>query len=109
RTPSLRNVAVRQRFGHNGVYKSLREAVAFYAYRAAAPGRVYPGGEKFDDVPPQYRVNVNVPPPGYNRREGGPPPMPAEEIAARGACVGTLTDARYRASAGVAAAVVPSR
>src|SRR4029077_15526 len=31
RTPSLRNVAVRPSFGHNGVYKTLREAVVFYA------------------------------------------------------------------------------
>ena len=41
RTPSLRNVAVQERFGHNGVYKTLREVVAFYAHRAVAPDRVY--------------------------------------------------------------------
>ena len=51
RTPSLRNVAVRESFGHNGVYKKLREVVAFYALRAVAPGRIYPPGQKFDDVP----------------------------------------------------------
>ena len=54
RIPSLRNVAVRQSFGHNGVYKSLREAVSFYARRAVAPDRIYPSGQKFDDVPPKY-------------------------------------------------------
>ncbi len=42
RTPSLRNVAIRDSFGHNGVYKHLREAVAFYNLRAVAPERVYP-------------------------------------------------------------------
>ena len=75
RTPSLRNVAVRESFGHNGVYKSLREVVAFYAQRAVAPDRVYPPGQKFDDVPPKYRGNVNIYAPVYNRREGAPPPM----------------------------------
>jgi hypothetical protein len=53
-------------------------AVVFYAWRAAAPGRIYPAGEKFDDVPPKYRVNINVHAPVYNRREGGPPPTAAE-------------------------------
>ena len=53
RTPSLRNVAVRESFGHNGVYKTLREVVAFYAQRAVAPGRIYPPGQTFDDVPPE--------------------------------------------------------
>ena len=70
RTPSLRNVAVRDSFGHNGVYKTLREVVAFYARRAVAPDRIYPPGQKFDDVPPKYRGNVNIYAPIYNRRGG---------------------------------------
>ena len=56
RTPSLRNVAVRESFGHNGVYKNLRDVVAFYARRAVAPERIYPRGQKFDDVPAKYRA-----------------------------------------------------
>jgi cytochrome c peroxidase len=101
-------VAVRGSFGHNGVYKSLREVVAFYALRAVAPNRVYPPGEKFDDVPPQYRVNINVHAPVYNRREGAPPPMSDEEIDAVVAFLGTLTDARYVVAAGTAVAQSPS-
>jgi cytochrome c peroxidase len=93
RTPSLRNVAARERFGHNGVYKSLRDVVAFYALRAVAPGRIYPKGQTFDDVPPKYRGNVNIYAPVYNRREGAPPPMSDEEIDAVVAFLGTLTDA----------------
>jgi cytochrome c peroxidase len=108
RTPSLRNVAVRGSFGHNGVYKTLREVVAFYALRAVAPNRVYPPGQKFDDVPPQYRVNVNVHAPVYNRREGAPPPMSDEEIDAVVAFLGTLTDSRYVVAASGAAAVAQS-
>jgi cytochrome c peroxidase len=105
RTPSLRNVAVRARFGHNGVYRSLREVVAFYALRAVAPGRIYPLGQTFDDVPAKYRGNVNIYSPIYNRREGSPPPLSDEDIDAIVAFLGTLTDAPY---VGVAAAAAPA-
>jgi hypothetical protein len=30
----------------------------FYATRDSEPGRWYPGGEKFDDLPAAYRGNV---------------------------------------------------
>ncbi|HLK91495.1 MAG TPA: cytochrome c peroxidase [Polyangia bacterium] len=95
RTPSLRNVALLESYGHNGIYKSLRDAVAFYARRAVAPGRIYPAGRKFDDVPPKYRVNVNIHAPIYNRAEGAPQPMTEQEIDDVVAFLGTLTDARY--------------
>jgi len=95
RTPSLRNVAVLQSFGHNGFYKKLRDVVAFYAFRAVAPERVYPPGQKFDDVPAKYAVNVNIYAPVYNRREGAPPPLDDEDIDAIVAFLGTLTDAPY--------------
>ena len=95
RTPSLRNVAVRESFGHNGVYKNLRDVVVFYAQRAVAPGRIYTSGQKFDDVPPKYRGNVNIYSPIYNKREGAPAPLSDEDIDAVVAFLGTLTDAPY--------------
>jgi cytochrome c peroxidase len=52
RTPSLRNVAVRQRFMHNGAFERLRDVVAFYATARTEPARWYPGGGAVDDVPP---------------------------------------------------------
>ncbi len=42
RTPTLRNVATRKAFFHNGVFHSLKDAVAFYATRDTDPGRWYP-------------------------------------------------------------------
>jgi cytochrome c peroxidase len=109
RTPSLRNVAVRDSFGHNGVYKTLRDAVTFYARRAVAPGLVYPPGQKFDDVPAKYRGNVNIYAPIYNRREGAPPPLDDADIDAVIAFLKTLTDAPYGAAAtGAAVAESPS-
>ncbi|HSZ83959.1 MAG TPA: cytochrome c peroxidase [Polyangia bacterium] len=103
RTPSLRNVAVRDSFGHNGVFKSLRDVVVFYARRAVSPDRVYPAGQKFDDVPERYRGNVNIYAPIYNRREGAPAPMNDADIDAVVAFLGTLTDAPYAAATGGAA------
>src|SRR5262249_35191814 len=92
RTPSLRNVAVRESFGHNGVYKKLRDVVAFYAFRAVAPERIYPVGQKWDDVPPKYFPNVNIYAPVYNRREGAAPPLSDAEVDAIVAFLETLTD-----------------
>jgi cytochrome c peroxidase len=99
RTPSLRNVAVRGSFGHNGVYKNLRDVITFYARRAVAPGRIYPPGGKFDDVPPKHRRNINIYAPIYNHREGDAAPMTDAEIDAVVAFLGTLTDAQYLATA----------
>jgi len=108
RTPSLRNVAVRESFGHNGVYKKLRDVVAFYAFRAVAPSRVYPLGQKFDDVPPKYADNVNVYAPIYNHLEGAPPPLSDADIDAIVAFLGTLTDAAYVPKASETAPIAQS-
>ena len=74
RTPSLRNVAVRQSFMHNGAFKKLRDVVSFYATRATSPLRWYKSGVKFDDVPEKYRDQVNVNSiPTTGARETSPP------------------------------------
>jgi cytochrome c peroxidase len=95
RTPSLRNVAVRERFMHNGVFANLRDVVAFYATRDTNPERWYKSGS-FDDIPATYRDNVNVEKPPYNRRRGGTPALDGHEIDAVVAFLQTLTDAPYR-------------
>jgi cytochrome c peroxidase len=95
RTPSLRNVAVRERFMHNGAFASLRDVVAFYATRAVTPDRWYPPGAKFDDVPAKYKRNVNVTSLPYSRAEGAPPPLDDGDIDAIVAFLQTLTDAEY--------------
>jgi cytochrome c peroxidase len=95
RTPSLRNVAVRETFMHNAAFKTLREVVVFYANRASSPGRFYRSGERFDDLPEKLRDNVNVSSRPYNRPEDGKPAMSDEDIDAIVAFLGTLTDAAY--------------
>jgi cytochrome c peroxidase len=95
RTPSLRNVAVRENFMHNGVFSKLRDVVAFYATRDTDPERWYKSS-KFDDVPDKYRANVNVEKAPYNRRRGKTPALDDQEIDAVVAFLGTLTDAQFR-------------
>jgi cytochrome c peroxidase len=95
RTPSLRNVAVRESFMHNGTFTNLRDVVAFYATRATEPKRWYKSGVKFDDLPREYRGQVNVSSIPYNRREGDVPPLDDREIDAIVAFLRTLTDAKY--------------
>jgi len=92
RTPTLRNVAVRQSFFHNGVFHTLREAVAFYARRDTEPERFYARGTKFDDLPPRYHANVNTEPP-FGGRPGGPPAFSDDDIDDLIAFLRTLTDA----------------
>ncbi len=91
RTPSLRNVALRQSFMHNGVFSSLRDVVSFYASRSTNPRRWYRGPE-FDDLPTQYREYVNVDKAPYNRHAGDAPALDDREIDAIVAFLGTLSD-----------------
>lgn len=95
RTPSLRNVAVRETFMHNGRFTKLRDVVVFYATRASAPEDFYAKGDAFDDLPVKYRENVNIYSMPYNRPAGSAPAMSEEDIDAIVAFLGALTDAAY--------------
>jgi cytochrome c peroxidase len=61
KTPSLRNVAARGVFFHNGRFHSLREALEFYVQRDTNPARWYPNHARlpYDDLPPAQRGNVD--------------------------------------------------
>lgn len=96
RTPSLRNVAVRQSFMHNGAFSSLRDVVAFYATRGTDPKRWYASGMPFDDLPSVYRTNVNTNRVPYDRGIGEKPRLDSDEIDAIVAFLQTLTDAQDR-------------
>ena len=93
RTPSLRNVALRGVFFHNGAYKSLDEAVRFYALRDSAPQRIYGAGpaRRFDDLPRKYQPNLNQDAP-FGAKPGGKPSLTEAEIADVVAFLKTLTD-----------------
>lgn len=92
RTPSLRNVALRPAFMHNGVFTRLRDVVAFYATRATNPEKWYPGGGAYDDLPEKYWPYVNNSPAPYNRRRGETPALDEGDIDALVAFLETLSD-----------------
>lgn len=83
KVPTLRNVARRASFFHNGRFGSLREVLSFYATRDTEPQRWYPLDEsgavlKFDDLPPQHRANVNTRAAPYAGRQPGDAPALTE-------------------------------
>ncbi|CAM2192334.1 cytochrome c peroxidase [Paraburkholderia kururiensis] len=95
RTPTLRNVALKKSFFHNGVYHSLEQVLRFYAERDTNPAKFYPvvNGkvQKFDDLPQRYWPNLNTEPP-FDRKPGDAPVLNAAEIRDVIAFLNTLTD-----------------
>lgn len=61
KTPTLRNVATRGAFFHNGRFHTLKDALRFYVERDVTPNAWYPRGGRlpYDDLPPALRVNVD--------------------------------------------------
>ncbi len=96
KVPTLRNVATRQVFFHNGKFKTLKDALSFYVTRDTNPELWYPivNGvpDKFNDLPAKYRANVNTTEAPYNRKLGQTPALSDSEIADLAAFLGTLTD-----------------
>jgi cytochrome c peroxidase len=96
RAPTLRNVASRGAFFHNGRFHSLKEALEFYVQRDTNPERWYPHGKrgtvKFDDLPADERDNVDVVDLPLDRKRGGKPAWNARDIEDVTAFLKTLTD-----------------
>jgi cytochrome c peroxidase len=116
RTPSLRNVATRRVFFHNGVVHRLSDAVRFYAERDTRPQRWYPfvaaaaaaanpaardrtprgvlgqgATRTYDDLPAAFQRNLERSAP-FDRRSGDPPALSETDIRAIVAFLATLTD-----------------
>ena len=97
KVPSLRNVALRKSFFHNGRFHTLKDALTFYVQRDTNPEKFYPrkadgSVDKFDDLPPEYRGNVNQEEVPYNRHPGDAPALSDAEIDDVIAFLGTLSD-----------------
>jgi len=92
RMPSLRNVAQRQNFMHNGVFKDLRTVLAFYASRNTDPRRWYGASEVPNDVPLAYRANIISDRVPFNAAKGAPPAFSAAEADDIIAFLQTLSD-----------------
>ncbi len=92
RTPTLRNVALRQTFFHNGKFHSLNDVVDFYVTRDITPARWYANGHSYDDLPKQYQANLNRDPPFAGQHPGAKPRLDKQEIDDVVAFLKTLTD-----------------
>ena len=96
KTPTLRNVATRRVFFHNGRMKSLRDVIRFYNTRDTKPEAWYPTVDgvvqKFDDLPTEYRGNIDTQAPLDGRPRGSQPAMSEQDMDDLEAFLGTLTD-----------------
>jgi cytochrome c peroxidase len=109
RTPTLRNVALRDAFFHNAVFTTLREVLQFYQQRDVMPWKWYPRNadgtiDKVDDLPVAMRRNLNVDPPFMGREGGQLGAISDAEIDDLIAFLGTLTDGYRPPAAPLAAA-----
>jgi cytochrome c peroxidase len=97
KTPTLRNVAIRKVFFHNGVFKSLHQVLEFYNTRDTQPALWYPtvNGvvQKFNDLPAPYQTNIDPQGPLDGRPAGSQPPMSEQDLVDLEAFLDTLTDA----------------
>jgi len=85
KTPSLRNVATRGVFFHNGRFHTLKQALRFYVRRDTDPKLWYPPSadgavDKFDDLPAALRANVDVIDQPLTRNAGDAPVWSDAEI-----------------------------
>ena len=119
KAPTLRNVATRKVFFHNGVIRSLDQALRFYNTRDTMPELWYPtvggkakarpdrgfpryglvttqytGGvvQKFDDLPPEARPNIDPQMPLDGRPRGARPPLGERDISDLICFLETLSD-----------------
>ena len=102
RMVSLRNVADRTAWMHNGFFKSLRDVVSFYATRNTDPKRWYGPAGVPNDVPYAYRANVISDRVPFNRPANAGPALSEREIDDVVAFLRTLSDAPLSGRAGPA-------
>jgi cytochrome c peroxidase len=126
KAPTLRNVATRKSFFHNGVMHSLEQVIRFYNTRDTMPEIWYPtaggvakakadagfptyglvstqyvGGtvQKFDDVPTSFLGDIDTQMPLDGRAAHSAPPMSEQNIADLICFLSTLTDGYKPAAA----------
>lgn len=97
KTPTLRNVATRHVFFHNGRFHTLRDALRFYVQRDTNPRKWYPVARdgtiaKYDDIPAAYRSNVDVIDPPLASERGKKPVWSERDIDDVIAYLRTLSD-----------------
>lgn len=119
KTPTLRNVAMRNAFFHNGIMHSLEQVLRFYNTRDTRPELWYPnvggkpkavndpgfpsygliqtqyvGGKvsKYNDLPASFSHNIDMQMPLDGRKAGSASPLSERNIADLICFLDTLTD-----------------
>jgi len=92
RTVSLRNVALRSAFMHNGFFKDLPSVIDFYSTRNSNPQHWYGPAGIPDDLPVAYQPNIIHDRPPFNRPQSAGPLFSAGEASDLLAFLVTLSD-----------------
>ena len=97
KAPTLRNVARRPVYFHNGAFTDLRQVVKFYVTRDVSPELWYPRGpdgkiQIYNDTPERLHDNINKTDAPYDRGPGQAPRLNDAEIDDVVAFLQTLTD-----------------
>jgi cytochrome c peroxidase len=105
KSPTLRNVATRSVFFHNGRFHSLEDVMHFYVERNTNPGKWYPklaNGkiDKFNDMPPRDRGNVDYLDAPMDRKPSDKPALNEAEIRDVIVFLQTLNDGYSTTSGG---------
>lgn len=97
KVPTLRNVALKGAYEHNGVFNSLQQVVDFYNTRDVTPGRWYKKADgitpdiPYNDIPVIYQANVDRHPP-FLPLPGNRPRLSPAEVQDIVVFLCTLTD-----------------
>jgi cytochrome c peroxidase len=92
RMPTLRNVAERPAFMHNGFFKDLREVVRFYSTRNSNPQRWYGPAGVANDLPAKYLGNIETAKAPFDRKPSDGPALTEAEVNDIVAFLRTLSD-----------------
>jgi cytochrome c peroxidase len=92
RMPTLRNVAERPAFMHNGSFNNLADVVRFYSTVKSNPQRWYGPSGIPDDLPVKYLANIETTKAPFNRAATAGPVLTEPEVADIVAFLRTLSD-----------------
>ena len=92
RMPTLRNVAERPAFMHNGFFKNLSEVVRFYSTRNSDPQHWYGPSGVANDLPTKYLGNIETAKAPFNRNASAGPLLTDSEVNDLVAFMHTLSD-----------------
>lgn len=107
--PSLRNVAQRQVFMHNGFFNNLRDVVSFYSSRNSDPKRWYGSAGVPNDLPAAYLANIVSDRAPFDRAASAGPALTEREIDDVLAFLKTLSDQLPPPPAGIGPAPSPTQ